>query len=162
MYSHRQHKISCVCIVFLYLLLASSYIIRISCLFVVAITATLVLHFRKCKRLINLGVGASCQSRWSQIFFEFPLTFYCLANLENIFYIFHPLVYPKSLYRSRARSHFYGADFGPVGNTEKKNWGRLWPTFEAGFPCFCEQKKCKIFFKNIVTSTLKSCIISLL
>ena len=34
----------------------------------------------------------------------------------------------KSLYRSRAGSHFDGteyeiwADFGPVGNTEKKNW----------------------------------------
>ena len=33
---------------------------------------------------------------------------------------------PKSLYRSRAGRHFYGtenviwADFGPVGNTEKK------------------------------------------
>ena len=37
---------------------------------------------------------------------------------------------PKSLHRSRARSHFYGteyeiwADFGPVGNTEKKSLGR--------------------------------------
>ena len=37
----------------------------------------------------------------------------------------------QSLYRSRAGSHFYGteyeiwADFGPVGNTEKKIGGRL-------------------------------------
>ena len=38
----------------------------------------------------------------------------------------------KSLYRSRAGKHFYGteyeiwADFGPVGNTEKKKmWGQL-------------------------------------
>ena len=39
-------------------------------------------------------------------------------------------LWPKSLYRSRAGSHFYGteyeyeiwADFGPVGNTEKKCW----------------------------------------
>ena len=149
MYSHRQHKISCVCIVFLYLLLASSYIIRISCLFVVAITATLVLHFRKCKRLINLGVGASCQSRWSQIFFEFLLTFYCLANLENIFDIFYPLVYPKSLYRSRARSHFYGADFGPVGNTEKKIWADYEQLLRPVFHVFVSKKNVKIFLKTL-------------
>ena len=37
----------------------------------------------------------------------------------------------KSLYRSRAQRHFYGtenyiwAGFGPVGNTEKKNWNQL-------------------------------------
>ena len=38
---------------------------------------------------------------------------------------------PKSLYRSRAGSHFYGTeyeiwtDFGPVGNTEKNIGGRF-------------------------------------
>ena len=38
---------------------------------------------------------------------------------------------PKSLNRSRAGRHFFKteyeiwADFGPVGNTEKKNGGRL-------------------------------------
>ena len=37
-------------------------------------------------------------------------------------------IHPKSLYRSRAWSHFHGTkyevwvDQGPVGNTEKKNW----------------------------------------
>ena len=41
-------------------------------------------------------------------------------------------LFAKSLYRSRAGNHFYGteydiwADFGPVGNTEKKSiLGRL-------------------------------------
>ena len=42
---------------------------------------------------------------------------------------------PKSLYRSRARSHFYGteyeicADFGPDGNTEKKVGGPIMSNF---------------------------------
>ena len=46
---------------------------------------------------------------------------------------------PKSLFRSRAGSHFYGteyeiwADFGPVGNTEKKNWAVKYATFEFCF-----------------------------
>ena len=55
-------------------------------------------------------------------------------------------------------SNFYGteielwAGFGPVGNTEKKNWadykqGRVFSRFYR-----------QIFFKNIVASTIKSCI----
>ena len=45
---------------------------------------------------------------------------------------------PKSLYRSRARRHFYGteneiwAGFGPVCNTEKK-WGRIMSNFRGWF-----------------------------
>ena len=45
------------------------------------------------------------------------------------------LFYSKSLYRSRGESHFYGteyeiwADFWPVGNTEKKNWGPIMNNF---------------------------------
>ena len=41
----------------------------------------------------------------------------------------------KSLYRSRGGSHFYGKeyeiwiDFGPVGSTEKKNWGLIMSKF---------------------------------
>ena len=56
-------------------------------------------------------------------------------------------LYPKSLYRSRAGRHFYGtenviwADFGPVGNTEKKSLGRLWATFKDGFFMFLGAKK---------------------
>ena len=46
---------------------------------------------------------------------------------------------PKSLYRSRAGSHFYGteyeiwADFRPVGNTEKKHWAVNYATFRVFF-----------------------------
>ena len=155
MYSHRQHKISCVCIVFLYLLLASSYIIRISCLFVVVITATLVLHFRKCKRLINLGVGASCQSRWSQILSKVALRCYFPANLKDIFLIYHS----KSLYKSCARSHSYGieyviwADFGPVGNTEKNR-----ANYDQLLRLVFHVKR----YKNIVAPALKSSMIFLL
>ena len=43
---------------------------------------------------------------------------------------------PKSLYRSHTGSHLYGteyeiwADFGPVGNTEKKkDWGPIISNF---------------------------------
>ena len=49
---------------------------------------------------------------------------------------------PKSLYRSRAGSHFYGteyeiwADFGPVGNTEKKIAAVKYATFEGEFFMF--------------------------
>ena len=56
---------------------------------------------------------------------------------------------PKSLYRSRAESHFYGteyeiwADFGPVGNTEKQP-GPIMSNFEASFFMFSCAKKVKI------------------
>ena len=49
---------------------------------------------------------------------------------------------PKSLYRSRAGSNFYGteyeiqADFGPVGNTEKKNWADYEQLLRSFFSCF--------------------------
>ena len=49
---------------------------------------------------------------------------------------------PKSLYISRTVSNFYGAEieiwagFGPVGNTEKINLGRLGTTFEDAFFMF--------------------------
>ena len=45
----------------------------------------------------------------------------------------HMLLQPKSLYISDAVNNFYEiefeiwAGFGPVGSTEKKNWGRFTP-----------------------------------
>ena len=42
---------------------------------------------------------------------------------------------PKSLYRSRARRHFYGTEnviwvgFGPIGNTEKKYFWLIMSNF---------------------------------
>ena len=45
------------------------------------------------------------------------------------------LVAPKSLYRSRAGRHFYGAEnviwagFGQIGNTEKKKIGPIMSNF---------------------------------
>ena len=50
------------------------------------------------------------------------------------------------------------AGFGPIGSTEKKGLGRLWATLEGGFFMFSGAKKMLIFFKNIVASSLKSCI----
>ena len=53
----------------------------------------------------------------------------------------------KSLYISRVASNFYGteieiwAGFGPVGNTEKKNWADYEQLLRAVFSCFQEQKK---------------------
>jgi hypothetical protein len=54
----------------------------------------------------------------------------------------------KSLYRSRAGSHFYGteyeiwADFGPVGNTEKRVGGADYDQLlGAGFSFFQGQNK---------------------
>ena len=50
--------------------------------------------------------------------------------------------------RSRAGSHFYGteyeiwADFGPVGNTEKKMGADYEQLLRAVFYCFRGQKKC--------------------
>ena len=50
-------------------------------------------------------------------------------------FIFCNSVQAKSLYRSRAGRHFYGteyeiwADFGPVGNTEKKYGGPIMSNF---------------------------------
>ena len=44
-------------------------------------------------------------------------------------------VRPKSLYRSRAGTHFYGtenviwAGIGPIGNTEKKKFGPIMTNF---------------------------------
>ena len=62
----------------------------------------------------------------------------------------------KSLDRSRSGSHFHGteyeiwADFGSVGNTEKKLGGRLWATFELGFFMFLWAKKTvKTFLKTL-------------
>ena len=43
-------------------------------------------------------------------------------------------------------------DFGPVGNTEKKNWADYEQLLRAVFSCFHRQKN--IFFKNIVASAL--------
>jgi hypothetical protein len=73
----------------------------------------------------------------------------------------------KSLYRSRAGTHFYGtenviwAGFEPIGNTEKKSLGRLWATFEDGFFMFLGAKFFLTVFENVVASALKSCIISI-
>ena len=73
------------------------------------------------------------------------------------------LVLPKSIYRSRAGSHLYGteyeiwADFGPVGNIEKK--GRLLATFEDSFFKF---SLAIFFYIYSVASALKSCIIPIL
>ena len=63
-------------------------------------------------------------------------------KLENIVFwtIFIVQPPPKSLYRSRARHHFYGledeiwAGFGQVGNAYcKKNWAAKYATFDAVF-----------------------------
>ena len=57
------------------------------------------------------------------------------------------LLQPKSLYRSRTGSHFYGteyeiwANFEPVGNTEKKIGAVKFTTFEDGFLMFSCAKK---------------------
>ena len=45
------------------------------------------------------------------------------------------IVHPKTLYRSCSERHFFGtenviwADFGPVGNTEKKMGGPIMSNF---------------------------------
>ena len=63
----------------------------------------------------------------------------------------------KSLYRSRAGKHFYGteneiwAGFGPMVIL-KKNWGRLWATFEGDFSGLQGS------FFLIIVASLKSCI----
>ena len=57
------------------------------------------------------------------------------------------------IYRSRARRHFYGsdneiwADFGPVGNTEKKIGADYEHLLRAVFSCFQGQKKQFKFLK---------------
>ena len=51
------------------------------------------------------------------------------------------------------------ADFGPVGNIEKKNWVDYEQFFEAVFFMFPGTKFFQISFKNIIASTLKSCVI---
>ena len=63
------------------------------------------------------------------------------------------LLQAKSLYRSHAGSHFYGteyeiwADFGPVGNTEKK-WGANYEQLlRAVFSCFKISKKAEKFWE---------------
>ena len=48
------------------------------------------------------------------------------------------------------------AGFGPVGNTEKKNWADDEQLLRAVFPCFQGQKK--FCFENNVVSALKCCI----
>ena len=59
---------------------------------------------------------------------------------------------PKSVYISRAVSHFYETEFeiwdsfGPPGSTQISTWVVKYATFEG------------IFFKNIAASELKSCI----
>ena len=66
---------------------------------------------------------------------------------------------PKSLYISCAVSNFYGAeiekwaDFGPVGNTEKKIGDDYEQLLRAFFSSFHLN-----FFDNIVAFKLKSCI----
>ena len=100
--------------------------------------------------------------------------FSCTANKINFHVVYGFLLFitvymtvlkAKSLYRSRAGRHFYGteneiwAGFGPVDNTEKQIWGRLWATFEGSFFMFLGAKKqFNLFFNNIVASALKSCI----
>ena len=60
----------------------------------------------------------------------------------------------KSLYISRAVSNFYGteieiwAGFGPVGNTEKKNWANNEQLLRAVFSCFHGQIQSLKFFKK--------------
>ena len=60
----------------------------------------------------------------------------------------------RSLYRSRAGSHFYGteyeiwADFGPVGNTEKKSFGPIMSNFWGGFFMFSLAKQMLKFFEK--------------
>ena len=61
---------------------------------------------------------------------------------------------------------FYGtgieilAGFGLVGSTEKKGLGWLRATFEGGLFMFSGGKKRKVnFFKDIIVSALKCCII---
>ena len=59
----------------------------------------------------------------------------------------------KVIYRSRAGSHFYGteydfwADFGPVGNAEKKNVGQIMSNFLGHFFQVFMGKKIFIFLK---------------
>ena len=61
----------------------------------------------------------------------------------------------KSLYISHAVSNFYGtkieicAGFGPVGITEKKNWGDYEQLLMEVFSCFQGQKNVKIFQKTL-------------
>ena len=56
-------------------------------------------------------------------------------------------MHTKSIYRSREGSNFYGteyeiwADFGPVGNTEKKNWADYKQLLRVVFSYFQGQKK---------------------
>ena len=71
---------------------------------------------------------------------------------------------PKPLYRS----HFYGTeyeiwtDFGPVGNTGKKDLGPIISNFLGQISMFSWAKNFKIcFFLNTLASALKSCIIFL-
>ena len=71
---------------------------------------------------------------------------HCLiANIESR----NLCIHAKSLYRSRAGSHFYGTeyeiwvDFWPVGNTEKKIGGQLcFFMFSGDF--FFEKQKLRI------------------
>ena len=61
----------------------------------------------------------------------------------------------KSLYRSRARRHFYGteneiwASFGPVGNTEKKIWADYEQLLRAFISWFRGQFFFLIFLKTL-------------
>ena len=70
-------------------------------------------------------------------------------------------MWSKSLYRSRASSHFYEteyeiwADIGPVGNTEKKVGGPVMSNFEGSFFMFSGVNE--IFFFQKYPS-VKSCI----
>ena len=65
------------------------------------------------------------------------------------------LSWTKSLYRSRTGSHFYGteyeiwADFGPVGNTEKKCWADYEQLLSSFFSGLCGQKNVKILLKTL-------------
>ena len=74
----------------------------------------------------------------------------------------------KSLYRNCAGSQFFGteyeiwADFGPVGNTEKKRWvADCEQLLREVFSCFQGQIFFLNFFENTIASALKSCIIDL-
>ena len=71
----------------------------------------------------------------------------------------------KSLHRSRTGSQFYGteyeicADFGPIGNIEKK-WGLIMSNFGEQFFHVSRSKKPFFkFLKNFVASPLKIWII---
>ena len=76
-------------------------------------------------------------------------------------YVLFDILLPKSICISRAVSNFYGteieiwAGFGPVGNTEKKNWANYEQLLSADLTCFHGQKEIEIFQKILQRPKLK-------